>query len=344
MQYVRLGNTGLIVSRIALGTATFGTNPPDRLKGFWGKVDQDAANQLVGEAIDSGVNFFNTSDEYGHGQSETVLGEALRTRRSEVILTSKVGNRVGEGVMDQGLSRRHIIQAVDDSLRRLNTDYLDLYIAHRYDPSTPLEESLESFDSLVRSGKVRYVGFSNWPAWMAAKALGIQDRKGFTSFCNSEMYYSLLCRDIEDEFVPFSIDANIGLTVWSPLSMGLLSGRYTSPDPKGDGRLTNYVPLIPLDREFAYRIVEVLKVIADDHHSSVAQIAIAWLLSKRHVSSVIVGVSSSAQLADNVGALEIRLTADQLSDLDTFTQPPARYPSWLTPKDRVFEALELRRL
>ena len=342
MQYVRLGNTGLVVSRIALGTATFGTNPPDRLRGFWGKVDQDNADQLVGEAIDSGVNFFNTSNEYGHGQSETVLGEALRKRRSEVILTTKVGNRVGEGVMDQGLSRRHLIQALDDSLRRLKTDYVDLYVAHRYDPSTPLEESLETLDSLVHSGKVRYVGFSNWPAWMAAKAVGIQERRGLARFCSSEMYYSLLCRDIEDGFVPFSKDANIGLTVWSPLSMGLLSGRYTAPDPKGDGRLTTYVPLIPLDREYAYRIVEVLKVIADEHHCSVAQIAIAWLLAKKHVSSVIVGVSSSAQLADNVGALEIQLSTDELARLDEFTQPSPRYPSWMSPKDRIFEALELR--
>jgi len=342
MQYAQLGNTGLVVSRIALGTATFGLNPPERLKGFWGTVDQDAANELVTEAIDSGVNFFNTSDEYGHGQSEIVLGEALRTRRSEVILATKVGNRHGEGVMDQGLSRRHIMQAVDDSLRRLNTDYLDLYIAHRYDPSTPLEESLEAFDSLVRSGKVRYLGFSNWPAWMAAKSVGIQDRRGWSRFCTSEMYYSLLCRDIEDEFVPFSNDANMGLTVWSPLSMGLLSGRYTQSNPKGDGgRLTNYVPLIPLDHEFAYRIVEVLKGIAEVHRVTVAQVAIAWVLAKAYVSSVIIGVSTGAQLADNVGALDIQLSADELSKLNEFTQPTARYPSWLTPKDRVFEALGL---
>ena len=326
MQYTRLGNTGLIVSRMAFGSMTFGSG-----EGAFGsvyKVDQATANNLVARALDAGINFFNTADAYANGQSEEMLGQALGKRRQEVVIASKVGNRMSDVLIDQGLSRQHILSSVQGSLKRLGTDYLDLYLVHRLDPYTPLEETLEALNSVVQQGLVRYIGFSNWPAWLAAKAVGLQQKQNWAQFRAAEMYYSLVGRDLENEIVPFAQDAGVGIMIWSPLAGGFLSGRYTRENPGGDGgRLTGF-DLIPFDRERGYNVVDHLRTIATQHHVSPAQVALAWLLSRPHVTSVLVGASKLSQLEDNIGAAQLELSLDELSTLDKLTEPNAPYPNW----------------
>jgi aryl-alcohol dehydrogenase-like predicted oxidoreductase len=326
MQYKRLGDTGLIVSRMAFGCMTFGSG-----EGAFGsvyKVDQAVANNLVARSIDAGVNFFNTADAYAHGQSEVMLGQALGKRRQEVVIASKVGNRMSDALIDQGLSRQHIIASVQGSLKRLGTDYIDVYLVHRLDPYTPLEETLEALDFVVRQGMVRYIGFSNWPTWLAAKAVGLQHEHGWSQFRNAEMYYSLIGRDLESEMIPFAQDAGIGITVWSPLAGGFLSGKYTRENPAGDGgRLTGF-DIIPFDRERGYDVVAKLREIGAMHQASPAQVALAWLLSRSSVTSVLVGASKISQLDDNLGAAELTLSDAELATLDSLTKPQAVYPYW----------------
>ncbi|GCE29043.1 oxidoreductase [Dictyobacter alpinus] len=325
MQYTRLGNTGLIVSRFAFGCMTFGSG-----EGAFGsvyKVDQDGANNLVARALDGGVNFFNTADAYANGQSEEMLGRALGKRRQDVVIASKVGNRMGDALIDQGLSRQHILSSVQGSLKRLGSDYIDVYLVHRLDPYTPLEETLEALDYVVRQGMVRYIGFSNWPTWLAAKAVGLQREYKWAQFRAAEMYYSLVGRDLEHEMLPFAQDAGIGIQVWSPLAGGFLSGKYTRENPGGNGgRLTGF-DIIPFDREHGYDVVEKLREIGTKHKASPAQVALAWLLS-RSITAVLVGASKISQLDDNLGATELELSADELQELDKLTEPTAIYPNW----------------
>ena len=327
MLYNRLGDTGLVVSRLAFGTMTFGTAEGAYASIF--KVGQDLANELVARSLERGVNFFNTADVYANGDSETMLGRALGARRQDAVIATKVGMRTGEPLLRSGLSRRYVLNAAEDSLRRLGTDYIDVYLAHRPDPPTPLEETVDAFDLLVRQGKVRYVGFSNWPAWQAAKAIGLQKTRGAAPFCAAEMYYSLVGRDLEHEIVPFARDAGIGIMVWSPLAGGFLSGKYTREDPTGGGgRLTGF-DFIPFDRERGYDLVEVLRQIAADKQGvTPAQVALAWLLHQPQVASVLVGASSAAQLDDNLAAADVSLSAAQLEQLDRLTAPAATYPGW----------------
>lgn len=326
MQYTRLGNTGLIVSRMAFGSMTFGSG-----EGAFGsvyKVDQVGANNLVARALDAGINFFNTADAYANGQSEEMLGQALGKRRQEVVIASKVGNRMSNVLIDQGLSRQHILASVQGSLKRLGTDYLDLYLVHRLDPYTPLEETLEALNYVVQQGMVRYLGFSNWPAWLAAKAIGLQREHGWAQFRAAEMYYSLVGRDLEHEIVPFAQDAGVGITVWSPLAGGFLSGKYTRKNPGGDGgRLTGF-DFIPFDREHGYDVVDRLREIGEKHSAYPAQVALAWLLSRPHVASVLVGASKIDQLDNNIGAAQLELSTGELSALDKLTEPTAPYPNW----------------
>ncbi len=326
MQYTRLGNTGLIVSRMAFGSMTFGSG-----EGAFGsvyKVNQAVANNLVARALDAGINFFNTADAYANGQSEEMLGQAIGKRRQEVVIASKVGNRMSDVLIDQGLSRQHILASVQGSLKRLGSDYLDLYLVHRLDPYTPLEETLEALNYVVQQGMVRYLGFSNWPAWLAAKAIGLQREHGWAQFRDAEMYYSLVGRDLEHEIVPFAQDAGVGITVWSPLAGGFLSGKYTRENPGGDGgRLTGF-DFIPFDREHGYDVVNRLREIGEQHHASPAQVALAWLLSRPHVASVLVGASKIEQLDNNIGAAQLELSTDELSTLDKLTEPTAPYPKW----------------
>jgi aryl-alcohol dehydrogenase-like predicted oxidoreductase len=342
MQYARLGDTGLVVSRLAFGSMTFGSGAGGPFASVI-KVDQTTASDLVARAIDGGVNFFNSADVYAGGDSERILGKALGAKRKGVVIATKVGNRMGAGLVESGLSRRHILAAADGSLERLGTDYIDVYLVHKVDPITPIEETVEALEHLVRQGKVRYVGFSNWSAWMAAKAVGIQRANGWSPFRAAEMYYSLVGRDLEHEVQPFCADAGIGVMVWSPLAGGFLSGKYTREKPKGDSgdRLGGF-DFLPYDRERGYALIELMQSIGAQRGASPAQVAIAWLLTRKAVASVLVGASSAKQLADNLGATDVELSADDLAKLDAATKPVAPYPNWFTDRvadSKVFAAL-----
>jgi aryl-alcohol dehydrogenase-like predicted oxidoreductase len=326
MLYARLGNTGLLVSKLAFGAMTFGSNEGPMAS--VAKVDQQGANEMVGKALDAGVNFFNTADAYTGGQSEQMLAAALGPRRKDVVIATKVGFRTGNPLIHTGLSRQHVLASAEESLRRLKTDYLDVYLVHRVDKYTPVEETLGALNDLVRSGKVLYVGFSNWPAWLAAKALGVQRRNGWAEFDAAEMYYSLVGRDIEHEVVPLALDAGIGIMVWSPLAGGFLTGKYSRENPQGDGgRLTGF-DILPFDRDRGYALIEVLKEIASNHNASPSQVAIAWLLNRPAVASVLIGANKIGQLEDNLAAANLKLTSDESSKLDDLTKPVAIYPNW----------------
>ncbi|MCU1337939.1 MAG: oxidoreductase [Bryobacterales bacterium] len=320
---------------------TFGTG-----KGIFAavsKVGPELADQLIGKTLDAGINFFNTADGYTGGQSEEMLGKALGAHRKDVVVSTKVGFRTGEALIHQGLSRQHILASAEGSLKRLGTDYIDVYLVHRVDVNTPVEETVGALDDLVRQGKVRYVGFSNWPAWMAAKAVGLQKQHDYARFRAAEVYYSLVGRDVEYDIVPFLEDAGIGMMVWSPLAGGLLSGKYTRENPQGDGGRLTGVDFLPYDREKAYAVVDKLREIAKAHNASPAQIALAWLLRKRGVTSILIGANKIAQLEDNLGAVNIQLTAEQMSQLDELTAPAPLYPHWFTARvqdPQVMEAVQ----
>ena len=326
MQYARLGDSGLVVSRLAFGAMTFGsaTGPMAAIA----KVDRKQAADMVAKVLDAGINFFNTADAYAGGQSEEILGEVLGSHRKHVIIATKVGFRTGTAMVHQGLSRHHILASADESLRRLRTDYLDVYLVHRVDRLTPVEETIEALHDLVRQGKVRYAGFSNWPAWMAAKAVGIQQCRGWGRFRAAEMYYSLVGRDLEHEIAPFAQDAGIGLLIWSPLASGFLTGKYSRENPQGDGGRLSAFDMIPFDREKGFAVVDRLKQMAAAYNASAAQIALAWLLAKPFVTSVLIGASRMSQLEDNLGAANVALSADEVAELDRLTEPAPFYPNW----------------
>jgi len=334
MKYARLGETGLTVSRLALGSMTFGTITEGPFASTFKVRDQAGANELVARAIDRGVNFFNSADVYAGGESEQMLGKAIGARRKDVVIATKVGNRMGPALIDTGLSRSHILAAVEGSLMRLGTDYIDVYLVHKVDVLTPMEETIEALETLVRQGKVRYVGFSNWPAWLAAKAVGVQRARGWSPFRAAEVYYSLVGRDLEHELVPFCADAGIGVMVWSPLAGGFLSGKYTRANPKGDAgaRLAAF-EFLPYDRERGYDLIELVQTIARKHDAQPAQVALAWLLTRPTVSTLLVGAASVKQLDENLGAADLNLDAEDLAQLDTATRPTPPYPNWFT--DRV---------
>jgi aryl-alcohol dehydrogenase-like predicted oxidoreductase len=328
MQYTLLGNTGLTVSRLAFGAMTFTAGNKDL--GAVYKVGADLAGELVARALAAGINFFDTADGYAGGESETLLGAALRPHRDHVVIATKVGFRTGPALTRSGLSRRHILWSVDRSLERLGTDWIDIYIVHREDPHTPLEETLAALDAVVRAGKVRYLGFSNWSAWKAAAALEIQRANGLAPFTHGQMYYSLVGRDVERDVIPMMRRYGLGLTVWSPLASGFLSGKYTRQslsDP--DNRLSGF-DILPFDKERGFELVEGLRPIAAAHGASVAQVAIAWLLARPGVSSVIVGSTKVTQLEDNLRAAAITLTAAQIAALDAATALAPVYPNFFT--------------
>jgi aryl-alcohol dehydrogenase-like predicted oxidoreductase len=331
MQYTRLGDTGLIVSRLAFGAMTFGSVKGTIFEGI-SKVDQTLANDLVAKALDSGINHFNTADVYTGGQSEEFLARALGSRRKDVVISTKVGFRSGEALLHQGLSRHHILSSADDSLRRLNTDYIDVYLVHRLDPLTPVEETAEALNNLVQAGKVRYIGFSNWNAWIAAKTVGLQRELGLARFKAAELYYSLVGRDLEQELVPFVKDAGIGVFVWSPLAGGFLTGKYTRDNPKGDGgRLTSF-DMLPYDKEKGYQVVDRLRAIGSAHNVTPAQVALAWVLSKPFVSSVLLGANKFSQLEDNLGAADLQIRKEDLDALDQLTSTAPPYPNFFNAR------------
>ncbi|MGN7167387.1 aldo/keto reductase [Paenibacillus cellulositrophicus] len=325
MKYNLLGNTGVLVSEIGLGAMTFGGG------GQWGVFgglgEQDAA-QLVWQALDAGVNFFDTSNIYAGGRSEEILGKALGAKRQDVIIATKVRGRTGSGPNDLGLSRLHIMRQVEESLKRLGTDYIDLYQIHNPDQLTDWEETLRALDDLVRSGKVRYIGSSNMTGWELMKARGISRELGLHAFKSSQSYYSLAGRDIEREIIPVLKDQNMGLLVWSPLAGGFLSGKYArTRTGNSDDRHTKFA-FPPVDVEKAYSIIDVLEDIAKNRESTVARIALAWVLNQPAVTSVVVGAKRPDQLQDNLEASGIVLTDDELARLDEVSRLPIEYPAW----------------
>jgi aryl-alcohol dehydrogenase-like predicted oxidoreductase len=326
MEYTKLGSTGLIVSRMAFGAMTFTSGNADMAA--VAKVGAEVADQLVGRSLDAGINFFDTADGYAGGESEVLLGRALGARRDEVVLATKVGFRTGAPLVRSGLSRRHILWSIEQSLTRLGTDWIDAYIVHREDPLTPLEETLAALDEVVRSGKVRYLGFSNWSAWKVAAALEIQRANGFAPFTHGQMYYSLVGRDVERDVIPMMRRYGLGMTVWSPLASGFLSGKYTREnltDP--DNRLSGF-DLLPHDKEQGFALIERMRAIADKHSATVAQVALAWLLAQPAVTSVLLGASKLHQLEDNLGAAEVQLSAQEIAELAEGMPPAPVYPNW----------------
>jgi aryl-alcohol dehydrogenase-like predicted oxidoreductase len=326
MQYAMLGNTGLVVSRLAFGAMTF--TQGNRDIGAIYKVGASLAEELVGRALDAGVTLFDTADGYAGGESEILLGNALKPRRDEVVIATKAGFRTGPALVRAGLSRRHILWSVDQSLKRLGTDWIDLYIAHKEDPHTPLEETLLALDSAVRSGKVRYLGFSNWSAWKVAAAMEIQKANHLAPFTHGQMHYSLLGRDVERDVIPMLARYGLGLTVWSPLASGFLSGKYTRESLADPENRYSGFDILPFDKEHGFAVVDQLRGIAADHDASVAQVALAWLLSKNAVTSVLIGATKTAQLDDNLSAADLRLTEAEVAGLDAATTPALVYPNW----------------
>lgn len=329
MRYRPLGNTGLLVSEICLGTMTFGG------RGYWtaiGALDQALADRIVARALDAGVNFIDTADVYSEGLAEEITGKAMRNSgrvRTDVVLATKVFGPTGAGPNDRGASRGHIMDGVKASLRRLGTDYIDLYQIHALDQVTPLEETLRALEDLVRQGHVRYVGVSNWSAWALMKALGIADRHGWVRPVTLQAYYSIAGRDIEREIAPLLSAERLGLMVWSPLAGGLLSGKFTrdGQGPKDARRASFDFP--PVNRERLFDCVEAMQPIAAAHGVSVARVALAYILAKPFVTSAIIGAKTLEQLDDNLAATALGLTAEQLAALDAISALPAEYPGWM---------------
>jgi aryl-alcohol dehydrogenase-like predicted oxidoreductase len=326
MQYALLGNTGLTVSRLAFGAMTFTAGNKDI--GAVYKVGADLAGELVGRALEAGINFFDTADGYAGGESEVMLGAALKPHRDRVVIATKVGFRTGTALTRAGLSRRHILWSVDQSLKRLGTDWIDVYIAHREDPYTPIEETLAALDSVVRAGKVRYLGFSNWSGWKAAAALEIQKANGLAPFTHGQMYYSLVGRDVERDVIPMMRRYGLGLTVWSPLASGFLSGKYTRQTLSDPGNRLSGFDILPFDKEEGFKLVERMRAIATAHQATVAQIAIAWLLARQAVSSVIIGSTKLSQLEDNLKAVAVTLTAAEVAELEAASALAPVYPNF----------------
>ena len=326
MRYTTLGNSGLVVSRLGVGTVTFGTGTI--LPGFTNRLDQPQADRLVAKAIDAGINFFDTADSYSYGASEEVLGRALGNRRADVVICAKSGPRLGPAITNAGLSARQLMLTVEASLKRLGTDWIDLFEPHYPDPVTPLEETARALEALVQDGKVRYIGLSNFPVWQAARLVGIQERLGYQTITAAQMYYSLLGRDLENECVPFYREAGIGVQVWSPLASGFLSGKYTRDDPKPEGGRRNAFPVPPVDLDKGYDVVDVLRRIAETHDATVAQVAMAWILTKTWVSTVIVGAADEFQFEENLKAETIVLSEDAVKELDALTVPNKPFPTW----------------
>jgi aryl-alcohol dehydrogenase-like predicted oxidoreductase len=344
MDYRHLGNSGLKISSLTLGTMTFGGGG-----GFAvvGNTDLAGARRQIDMCIDAGINLIDTADIYSTGISEEIVGEALTrlspARRDDLLLATKVRMAMGDGPNDQGLSRHHIISGCEASLRRLQTDHIDLYQVHEWDGRTPLEETLAALEHLLDSGMVRYIGVSNYSGWQLMKALGISDLKGFPRFVSQQIYYSLQERSAEQELIPLGVDQGLGTLVWSPLAGGLLSGKFRrgQDGPEGSRALSTWgePPIYNEDR--LYDTIEVLVEIAEGHSVSAAQVALAWLLSRPTVSTVIVGARTDEQLADNLKAADLTLSADELARLEKVSRQDLLYPYWhqmKTSADRLSPA------
>ena len=330
MRHKPLGRTGLLVSEICLGTMTFGGRG-----GIWthiGDVDQAAADRILARAADAGVNFIDTADVYSEGWSEEITGRAMVNSgrpRTDFVLATKVLGATGKGPNDRGASRGHIMDAVKASLKRLGTDYIDLYQIHGQDLVAPVEETVRALDDLVRQGHVRYVGCSNWAAWKIMQALGIADSHDWARFASLQAFYTIASRDLEREIAPLLTDQGVGLMVWSPLAGGLLSGKYSrdGKGPEGARRVTFDFPIVDKDRAFA--CIDAMRPMAEARGVSVARIAISWLLHQPFVTTVIVGARSTEQLDDNIAATEVELTIEEMDTLDAVSALPPEYPGWM---------------
>ena len=332
MKYNTLGNTGLLVSEVCLGTMTFAA-AEGRWKPIAG-VDQLLADQLLKASFDAGVNFVDTADIYSDGESEKTLAGAIRNvgiARKDIVIATKAFGRTGPGRNDVGASRGHIMDAVDASLQRLQTDYIDLYQIHGADSITPVEETLRALDTLVSQGKVRYIGCSNWYGWQLMKALGISAQKNLAKLDTLQAYYSIASRDLEREIVPLLKDQQTGLLVWSPLAGGLLSGKYSRENQKPEDSRRSAFDFPLVDKDRTWRILDILRPIAESHGTSVATVALAWVLAKPFVTSVIIGAKRLDQLQQNLSAAELQLTEEQMKQLDEVSTLPPEYPGWMVP-------------
>jgi aryl-alcohol dehydrogenase-like predicted oxidoreductase len=340
MEYRQLGQSGLRVSVLSLGTMTFGGQT------FFSKVgatDVKGARRQVDLCLDAGVNLFDTANIYSHGVSEDILGQVLEGRRDQVLIATKFRMVMRDGPNEGGASRHHIIKECENSLRRLRTDYIDLYQIHEWDGETPLEETLETLDTLVRSGKVRYIGCSNYSGWHLMKALAISDRRNYARFVSQQIYYSLQARDAEYELVPITLDQGLGILVWSPLAGGLLSGKYrrSQKTPEGTRHFNNWGEPPIHDEEQLYDVIDLLVELGETHKASAAQVALAYLLGRPGVTSLIIGARTEEQLADNLAAANVRLAPEERARLDKTSAPVLLYPYWhqaKTAKERLSPA------
>jgi aryl-alcohol dehydrogenase-like predicted oxidoreductase len=332
MKYRRLGNSGVIVSAVALGTMQFGQ------KMNMGNLNQKETDSLVRFAVDQGINFIDTADVYSQGQSEEFVGTAIKGNREELILATKCRLPMSENFNRSGATRLNIMRGVESSLKRLQTDYLDLYQLHGWDSNTPLEETLRAMDDIVRQGKVRYIGFSNYLSWQGATAVSMQERLGLNRFVTAQMYYSLVGRGLESDFQSMAEYHNIGILVWSPLAGGFLSGKYErgklAPSGTRFGENGNFVPF---EKELGFRVVDAARAVADRHNVSVARVSLAWLLSRPAISSVIIAGRKQEHLADNIGAVDLELTPDDLRELDAASDTGTPYPAWMVKQLDVAE-------
>lgn len=329
MKYNLLGNTGLKVSELCLGTMTFGG------RGFWtaiGSLDQNAVDHLVQKAVEGGINFIDTANVYSEGLSEQMTGQAIRNlglNRDDLVIATKVRGKMTDGPNGSGLTRKHIMQEVEASLKRLQLDYIDLYQIHGFDALTPIEETIDTLDGLVQSGKVRYIGCSNLAAWQIMKAVGYSTFNHLSKFVSLQAYYTLAGRDLEREIVPVLKDQNLGLMVWSPLAGGFLSGKYRrNGDHEAGGRRINF-DFPPVNKDRAFDIIDVLEPMSKEKGASIAQLALAWLLQQPVVSTVIIGANKPEQLEDNLKSTAVVFTESELQKLDAVSKLPEEYPAWM---------------
>jgi len=327
MEYRQLGSSGLRVSALTLGTMTFGGGGKFANVG---NTEVPAARRQIDMCRDAGVNLIDTADVYSAGRSEEIVGEVLEGRREDFLIATKVRFRMVDGPNGEGLSRHRIIEGCEASLRRLRTDHIDLYQVHQWDGLTPLEETLSALEHLVDSGKVRYVGVSNYSGWQLMKALGIAERDRLPRFVSQQIYYSLQERSAEYELLPLAVDQGLGTLVWSPLAGGLLSGKYRrgQQPPEGSRHLTEWNEPPVYDEDKLYDTIEVLLEIAEAHGSSAAQVALAWLLTRPSVATVVIGARTDEQLADNLAAAELTLSEEELGRLEEVSRPLLIYPYW----------------
>lgn len=340
MKYRLLGNTGLRVSELCLGTMTFGG------KGWAkaiGTLDQQAVDKILKRSLDAGINFIDTANVYSEGLAEELTGKSIRNlgiNRDSLVIATKVRGQMGPGPNDSGLTRKHILWQVDASLRRLGTDYIDLYQIHSFDPLTPWQETLWALDDLVKSGKVRYIGASNLAAWQLMKALDFANYTRVAPFVSLQAYYTIAGRGLEREIVPLLLDQKVGLLVWSPLAGGFLSGKFRRDSKPSEGTRRTSFDFPPVDKERGYDIVDVLDPMARAKGASIAQLALAWLLHQPVVTSVIIGANKMEQLDDNLKSVDVKFTADELKKLDEVSRLPMEYPGWMlefTAFDRQVE-------